>query len=74
MQTNGLSLLPLLEFSKDANATNQSQHDFYNNKPVHQYNQQLETVSPWHDDDKDGHYNFEVGENLTPRCNLYTFI
>ena len=74
MQTNGLSSLPLLEFSEDANATNQSQHGVCYKNPVHQYNQQQETVSPWHDDDKDGHYNFEVGENLTPRCNLYTFI
>jgi hypothetical protein len=25
---------------------------------------------PWHDDDKDGHYMFELGENITSRCNL----
>jgi len=24
---------------------------------------------PWRDDDKDGHYTFAVGENLTSRCN-----
>lgn len=24
---------------------------------------------PWRDDDKDGHYMFAVGDNLTPRCN-----
>jgi len=24
---------------------------------------------PWRDDDKDGHYMFSLGENLTPRCN-----
>ena len=24
--------------------------------------------SPWREDDKDGHYTFELGENLTPRC------
>ena len=24
----------------------------------------------WEMDDKDGHLNFEAGENLTPRCNL----
>jgi len=23
----------------------------------------------WRNDDKDGHYVFELGENLTPRCN-----
>jgi len=23
---------------------------------------------PWRPDDKDGHYVFAVGENLTPRC------
>lgn len=23
---------------------------------------------PWRDDDKDGHYMFAVGENLTTRC------
>lgn len=23
---------------------------------------------PWRPDDKDGHYAFAVGENLTPRC------
>lgn len=26
---------------------------------------------PWRDDDKDGHYTFELGENLTPRCEYY---
>ena len=26
----------------------------------------------WRDDDKDGHYVFALGENLTSRCN-YTF-
>jgi len=26
----------------------------------------------WRDDDKDGHYMFALGENLTSRCN-YTF-
>lgn len=25
---------------------------------------------PWRDDDKDGHYMFELGENLTLRCNF----
>ncbi len=25
---------------------------------------------PWHEDDKDGHYMFELGENITSRCNL----
>jgi len=24
---------------------------------------------PWRDDDKDGHYMFELGDNLTSRCN-----
>lgn len=24
---------------------------------------------PWRDDDKDGHYVFALGENLTSRCN-----
>lgn len=24
---------------------------------------------PWRGDDKDGHYLFELGENLTSRCN-----
>lgn len=23
---------------------------------------------PWRPDDKDGHYVFGIGENLTPRC------
>lgn len=23
---------------------------------------------PWRDDDKDGHYMFALGDNLTPRC------
>ena len=23
---------------------------------------------PWRPDDKDGHYVFSIGENLTPRC------
>lgn len=23
---------------------------------------------PWRDDDKDGHYMFALGENLTPQC------
>jgi dual-specificity kinase len=23
---------------------------------------------PWRSDDKDGHYVFAIGENLTPRC------
>lgn len=27
---------------------------------------------PWREDDKDGHYMFALGENLTPRCN-YTY-
>lgn len=25
---------------------------------------------PWRGDDKDGHYTFDLGENLTSRCNL----
>ena len=25
---------------------------------------------PWREDDKDGHYMFELGDNLTSRCNL----
>jgi hypothetical protein len=25
---------------------------------------------PWRPDDKDGHYVFALGENLTPRCTL----
>lgn len=25
---------------------------------------------PWTGDDKDGHYMFALGENLTPRCNM----
>lgn len=30
---------------------------------------------PWREDDKDGHYMFAVGENLTSRCNyLFTNI
>lgn len=28
---------------------------------------------PWRDDDKDGHYMFALGENLTSRCN-YTLL
>ena len=29
---------------------------------------------PWRPDDKDGHYVFAIGENLTPRCkNLQLF-
>lgn len=24
---------------------------------------------PWRDDDKEGHYMFALGENLTSRCN-----
>lgn len=24
---------------------------------------------PWREDDKDGHYMFELGDDLTPRCN-----
>lgn len=24
---------------------------------------------PWREDDKDGHYVFSLGENLTSRCN-----
>jgi dual-specificity kinase len=24
---------------------------------------------PWRDDDKDGHYIFALGDNLTSRCN-----
>lgn len=24
---------------------------------------------PWREDDKDGHYMFALGENLTSRCN-----
>jgi dual-specificity kinase len=24
---------------------------------------------PWREDDKDGHYIFELGDDLTPRCN-----
>lgn len=27
---------------------------------------------PWREDDKDGHYMFELGDDLTPRCN-HTF-
>ena len=27
---------------------------------------------PWREDDKDGHYMFELGDNLTSRCN-FTF-
>lgn len=27
---------------------------------------------PWREDDKDGHYMFELGDNLTSRCN-YTY-
>lgn len=27
---------------------------------------------PWREDDKDGHYMFALGENLTSRCN-YTY-
>ncbi|GMI70797.1 FUS3-complementing gene 2 [Hibiscus trionum] len=31
-----------------------------------------QTVSPpWRDDDKDGHYMFALGENLTPRYKIY---
>lgn len=26
---------------------------------------------PWRGDDKDGHYLFELGENLTSRCNYF---
>lgn len=28
---------------------------------------------PWREDDKDGHYMFAIGENLTSRCN-YTLL
>jgi dual-specificity kinase len=24
---------------------------------------------PWREDDKDGHFQFDLGENITPRCN-----
>lgn len=24
---------------------------------------------PWREDDKEGHYMFEIGDNLTSRCN-----
>lgn len=37
------------------------------------YNGYARVASPaWRDDDKDGHYMFELGENITPRCN-HTF-
>lgn len=26
---------------------------------------------PWREDDKDGHYMFELGDDLTPRCNTH---
>jgi len=39
--------------------------DFYN------YNGRVASPA-WRDDDKDGHYMFELGENITPRCN-HTF-
>lgn len=29
---------------------------------------------PWRDDDKDGHYIFGLGENLTTRCNYCFFL
>jgi dual-specificity kinase len=29
---------------------------------------------PIREDDKDGHYVFAVGDNLTPRCNYLTII
>lgn len=29
---------------------------------------------PRRDDDRDGHYVFNLGENLTPRCNLFLFV
>lgn len=28
---------------------------------------------PWRPDDKDGHYVFAIGENLTPRCKYIPF-
>lgn len=34
-------------------------------KDLHQH-----ASPPWREDDKDGHYKFEVGEDLTSRCNL----
>lgn len=29
---------------------------------------QLNGSPPWRPDDKDGHYVYAIGENLTPRC------
>ena len=29
---------------------------------------------PWRADDKDGHYVFELGDNLTPRCKSFKFV
>ncbi|KAI3970395.1 hypothetical protein MKX01_024042 [Papaver californicum] len=29
---------------------------------------------PWRDDDKDGHYVFAIGDNLTSRCNYTDFL
>ena len=57
---NGVPSLPSLEALQDANSTNQQDS---------RDNRQQESVSQWHADDKDGHYNFKDGENLTPRCN-----
>lgn len=28
-------------------------------------------IQSWHEDDKDGHFVFELGENITPRCNFF---
>lgn len=36
---------------------------YYNELPHH-------VSPPWRADDKDGHYVFGVGENLTPRCKI----
>lgn len=29
---------------------------------------------PWREDDKDGHYMFEIGDNITSRCNYLCHI
>jgi dual-specificity kinase len=38
--------------------------------PIFYTGPQWNLSPPWRPDDKDGHYVFAVGENLTPKCML----
>ncbi|MCO5603703.1 hypothetical protein L7F22_057854 [Adiantum nelumboides] len=37
---------------------------------VQQVNSRRSPSAPWHEDDEDGHFNYRVGENLTPRYKI----